>query len=196
MKRLALLSFALAAAFTTLSAQAVVVNASFTGQVQSQTGTGFAPNTPISGSFAYDTASASFVSYVVGGESVATGYTSAASLTPDGYTALYTAQLSPVQSGVSVNSTFSLDLEGVQPWTGSSAISLLTDTAQLASNLDLQDSSFRFYTANADGTSVRTVVAELTGVSAVVAAVPEPSTTALLSLGLGALALIGGRRRR
>lgn len=196
MPRLSLLSVAFAATLTTLSAHAVVVNASFTGLVQSQTNAGFALNSAISGSFAYDTGSASFVSYNVGGQNVAPGYASLSSFSADLYSANYLAQVSPVPLGTGMNSTFGLDLEALNStWASSSPISLLTDSKQLASNLDTPSSSFRYYMANADGTQVHSVVAQLTGLN-VVAAVPEPSTCALLALGLGAVLVRGARRRR
>ena len=195
MNRMSMLPLAMAAALATSAAHAVVVSATFTGLVQSQVNAGFVLDSPITGSFAYDTASSEFLSYAIGGQSVAAGFQSTASLTPDLYTALYTAQLSPLQPGITVNSTFSLDLEGFAPWTAASAIGLLGDASQLSANLDLPDSTFRFYTANADGSGVRSAVAQLTGISAV-AAVPEPGTFALLALGLGAVGWYGGRRQR
>ena len=194
MKRISALTATLAATLATLSAHAAVVNASFTGLVQSQSNTAFAVDAPISGSFSYDTTTATYLSFVVGGQSVAAGFMSTAALSPDLYTALYTAQLSPLQSATAVNSTFSLDLEGNSQWSATNAIGLLSDSAQLASNLDLPDSSFRYYMANADGSAVHAVVAQLTGVN-VIGAVPEPSNVALLALGLVPIFLLRGKRR-
>ena len=196
MPRLSFLAAAFAAAFTTFSANAVVVNASFTGLVQSQAGSGAAIGAPVSGSFAYDTGSGSFLSYSIGGFSVAPGHGSSAAFSPDQYSALYTAQLSPVQQGGTLNSTFTLDLEALNtPWAAGSAIALLSDAGQLVADLDLTYSTFGFYTGNADGTGVRSLSAQLTGLT-VAGPVPEPGTSALMALGLGALALGRAQRRR
>lgn len=196
MPRSFLSTAALLATCTVFSAHAAVVNASFTGLVETQTSTGFAVNAPISGSFAYDTGSASFLSFSIGGFNVAPGYGSSAAFSPDLYSALYTAQLSPVQQGGTLNSSFTLDLEAASnPWSASSAVALLGDAPQLASDLDLSSSFFSFYTGNSDGTQVHSLTAGLTGLT-VVGPVPEPGTYALMVFGLGALALRMGQRRR
>ena len=195
MQRLSILAVALSAACTAFSANAVVVNASFTGTVQSQISSGFAINAPISGSFAYDTSSASFVTFSIGGFSVAPGYASIAAFSADQNSAYYMAQLSPVPGGT-LNSTFTLDLEaGANPWASASVISLLSDATQLASNLDFTASTFKFYTGNADATQVHSATAGLTGLT-VTAPVPEPGTGALLAIGLVGLMLGRAKRQR
>jgi len=196
MQRLSLLALGLAAACATFSANAVVVDANFTGVVQSQTGSGFAVNAPISGSFAYDTGSASFLSFSIGGFGVAPGYASSAVFSADHYGAYYSAQVSPVPLGGTLNSTFTLDLEaGTNPWASGSAIALLSDASQLAGNLDFSASTFSFYTGNADGTQVRSATAGLTGLT-VTTPVPEPGTFALLAFGLSGLMLGRAKRAR
>ena len=189
MQRHFILAVAFAAACTTFSANAQVVNASFTGLVESQIDSGFEVNAPVSGSFSYDLGSASFLSYSFGGFDVASGHGSSAVFSPDQYSAYYSAQLSPVEQGGTLNSTFTLDLEaGIDPWAAASAISLLTDAGQLSTNLDISASTFGFYTGNADGTQIHSAMARLAALT-VTTPVPEPGTFALLALGLGALAL-------
>ncbi|MDB5998588.1 MAG: hypothetical protein JWP52_287 [Rhizobacter sp.] len=193
MKRVSIFAAALVAAITTLSAQAEVLDAKFFGTVQSETNSGFAIDTPITGEFLFDTGSGKYLSFSIGGESVAASFASTASLTPDMFTALYRAQVSPLDQGGNLNSTFTVDLEALNDrWQSGSAAALLTSADELANNLDTTNSSFGFFTANADGTDIRSLNASLTGLT-VTAPVPEPSTWALLA---GGLALLGVSRRR
>ena len=194
MKRVSILAAALTAVLTSLSAHADVLDAKFFGTVQTQTNAGFTIDSPISGEFFYDTTSLKYLSFSIGGQSVASGFASTASLTPDLFTALYRAQVSPVESGGNLNSTFTLDLEALNaPWSAGSAAQLLTNASQLASNLDTDNSTFGFFAANADGTGIESVTAALDGITVTtVVAVPEPSTVALF---VGGLALLGVRRR-
>ena len=196
MQCLSVLAVTLATACATVSANAVVVNANFAGIVQSQSGSGFAVNAPISGSFAYDIGSASFLSFSIGGFAVAPGYASSAAFSADHYSAYYTAQLSPVSQGGTLNSSFVLDLEAaVNPWASGSAVALLSDAGQLSDNLDYGASTFSFYTGNSDGTQVHAATAGLTGLT-IAAPVPEPGTFALLAVGLGGLVLSRAKRQR
>jgi hypothetical protein len=194
MKRLPILAAALAAVATSLSAHADVLDTKFFGTVQSQANAGFTIDSPISGEFLYDTESKKYISFSIGGQSVAEGFSSTASLTPDLFSALYRAQLSPLDSGGNVNSTFTLDLEALDaPWNAGSAVQLLTSVDQLATNLDTENSSFGFFTAKADGTGIESVMAQLAGITVTqVPAVPEPSTWALFVAGIAAF----GIRRR
>lgn len=180
MKNSLKLAAACAALVTTLSANADTIDAKFTGQVASQTGTSFAIGSTISGGFIFDTVSNSFTMFQIGGQSSAPGYVSKANITPDQYTALYQAQVSPVEFGGTLNSTFVVDLEGLAKWPGTNAIDLLTNAA-LIPNLDFPASSFGFFIANADGTGQRSVNASLG--SFLITAVPEPTTVLLLVAG-------------
>ena len=198
MQRLLTLAVAVAAVATTLSAHAEVIDATFSGTVSAQTGTPFALGATIGGEFTYDTSTSSYVSFKVGGQSVAAGYASTADFSPDLYTALYRAQLSPVPQGgepnsTFLNSTFVVDLEALNaPWASANPIALLSSNAQLAGNLDKINSSFGYYTANADGTNIKSVTASLA--SLVVTTVPEPATALLFAAGAALLGLRSVRR--
>jgi hypothetical protein len=195
MKRLLTLAVAVAAVASSLSAQAAVLDVNFSGLVQSQTGTAFAVNSPISGEFMYDTSTNWYTSFMIGGYSSpinpdpelgkASGYESKAYITPDQYSAQYTAQLSPVSPvplGGTINNTFWVDLEGMNQWPTFDAVALLTNSSQLPSNLDTTLSNFGFYTANADGTNIQQLTASITRF-----AVPEPTSFGLLLVGAAAM---------
>jgi hypothetical protein len=183
-------------------AKAALIDTSFTGEVVSQTGTSFSINQSISGSFVYNTAKSAFVSFTIGGASIATGFSSSAKTTPGLTDAIYEAQISPVATGGSVNETFSLDLSSLTAWPSSNAIALLSNTTQLTTNLDTIGnplsafpSTFGYYIATASGTGVTAVTADLTSISTgPAAAVPEPNALALLVGGVLSLGLL--RRRR
>jgi hypothetical protein len=193
MKTSSSIALAIAALASAASAQATAIDATFTGVVQSQIGTGVGVNSPISGEFIYDTALSAYTLFTIGGLSVAPGFASQADLSPDHYTALYTAQLSPVATGGDVNSTFSVDLEALStPWTAGTALALLT-SPELATNLDTALSSFTYYTANSNGTNLQTLTATLTGIQ--VSAVPEPASLALLLAGVAVVGLVVRRSK-
>ncbi len=173
------------------TAQANILDARFDGTVNTQTNTSFSIGNAISGEFLYDTAVGRFLSFTIGGQTVAPGYTSSASITPDLYTALYQAQVSPL-SGGTTNSTFVVDLEAINQWPSTNALALLQNAVQLNSNLDTTLSNFGFYNANADGTNIRSLNATLASIR--VAAIPEPGTVALVVIGLSAIGLRGRRR--
>ena len=167
-------------------AAATVIDAKFSGTVESQTSTSFAVGAAVSGEFVYDTAASRYLSLVVGGQSVAAGFASMAAVTPDLYSAIYQAQLSPVPLPGTRNSTFTVDLEGQNPWPSNDAVALLLNTAQLASNLDRTLSGFGFYDAAADGTDVHSLSATVSSLQ--IAAVPEPSAVVLMLAGMAAAA--------
>src|SRR6266851_207111 len=186
---------AVAAIVTSICAHASFIDANFFGTVSSQVNAGFGLNSPITGEFIYDTSSARFLSFTIGGQTIAPGFASTAAITPDLFTALYRAQISPVQQGGTVNSTFTLDLEALNtPWPSNNAVALLSNAGQLATNLDLLNSSFGFFMGNADGTNIRSVTSALTRFQ--VSAAPEPGSLALLLAGAAVLGVQQSRRRR
>jgi hypothetical protein len=194
MKSLSTLCVAAATLATALSAQAVIIDAKFSGNVKEQAGTTFAVGAAISGEFFFDTATNKYLSFVIGGLSVAPGFDSKADMSPDQYQALYQADLSALTPGVTINSNFKLDLQaGGAFFPTNSAVALLTSSA-LASNLDPLASSFGFYTGNADGTNIKSLNASLKSLS--ITAVPEPSTALMLAAGAALLALRGVRKAR
>ena len=191
MKRFFKLTVATVAIAASLSAHAVVLDVTFSGTVQSQNGSSFALNSPITGEFFFDTVSGTYASFTVGDQAVAAGYASAADISLDLYSAYYKAQVSPVQMGGN-NSTFALDLESSNKWSTSDAVALLSNTSQLSTNLETANSSFGYYTAHSDGTSVNSLNATLTSIQ--VTTVPEPSSVALLLAGIAAVGLRRARR--
>ena len=193
MKHVLTISLALAAAATTLPTHADIIDARFSGAVQSQIGTTFAINAPVSGQFSFDTDTNRYLSFTVAGLSVASGYRSMANITPDQYLALYTAQLSPVEQGGTRNSSFSVALEGIDKWPSFDAVAVLTNRALLATNLDTALSSFGYYVANSDGTNIQSISARLTTLN--VSVVPEPASAALLLAGIAAIGLGRARSR-
>lgn len=192
MKQSIILALAVTTAATSLSAQADIITAQFAGNVQAQSGTSFVLNAPISGQFVYDTVSSKYLNFTIGGQAPAAGFASSADITPDQYSAIYEAQLSP-QPGNTLNSTFTLDLEGINKWPGFNAIALLSNTSALPSNLDYAASTFGFYIANSDGTAIRSLTAGLNTLS--VTAVPEPGSWALMLLGMLAVGSRAYRRK-
>ena len=186
------LAVASAAIAASLSAHADLLDVTFSGIVTSQNGSSFAVNASITGEFFFDTVFGTFSSFTIGDQAVAAGYSSSAAITPDLYAALYMAQVSPVVLGGSSNSSFSLDLEGLNKWPSNDAVALLSNASQLSTNLDVGNSSFGYYTANSDGTAINSLNASLASIQ--VSTVPEPTGLALMLVGIAAVGLRRMRR--
>jgi hypothetical protein len=191
---------AIAALAVVVPAHASIIAANFTGTVfQTQGATGQAVGNTVTGHFDLDSTSGNFLDFMIAGKSVAPGYQSFANIGPALFDAIYTAQVSPVASGLPSNSSFTLDLSSLTTWPSTeTAYALLTDKTQLSTNLDTVNnplsafpSTFRYYTANTDGTNVVALAANLT---AITATAPEPGTLALIGFSLLGLGLL--RRRR
>jgi hypothetical protein len=198
--------FAIAAVAVVIPAHAAAVyNVNFTGTVfQTQGATGQSVGSTVTGHFDLDGGTGNFLDFTIAGRSVAAGYQSFASIGPALTDAIYTAELSPVVSGGTINSTFTLDLSALSTWPSADTVfTLLTDTTQLTNNLDkvtnplsVFPSTFRYYTANADGTNVVSLNANLTSITATaVAATPEPASLVLVVSSLVGLGLFIRRPR-
>lgn len=192
---------AIVALAATVPAHAAVISADFTGIVSSTQGaTGESVGNTVMGNFDLDNSTGNFIDFTIAGRSVAPGYQSFANIGPAFTDAIYTAQVSSLVTGGSINSTFSLDLSSLTNWPPSeTAFSLLTDESQLNSNLDTINNSasafpstFTFYTANANGTNVVSLTANLTSITAT--ATPEPASFALVASSLLAAGLFVRRR--
>jgi hypothetical protein len=186
---LSVLAIATLAVLSAASADAAAIySVDFTGTVnQTQGATGQAVGNTVTGHFDLNSGTGSFLDFMIAGKSVAPGYMSLANIGPARTDAIYTAQVSPVALGTPSNSSFSLDLSSLSTWpVTDTAFTLLADTAQLTTNLDtitnpLSEfpSTFNYYTANANGTNIVALSADLKSVTA--NAVPEPANLALVA---------------
>lgn len=194
---------AIAALAAVVPVHAAIYNADFAGIVsQTQGVTGEAVGSLVTGHFDLDSTTGNYLDFTIAGRSVLAGYQSSATIGPALTDAIYTAQLSPVSTGTPSNSTFSLDLSSLTNWpSADTPFTLLTNTHQLTTNLDTVTnplsafpSTFNYYTASVDGTSVVSLNANLTSLTTV--ATPEPASIALLAPSLLALGLLIRHRRR
>ena len=197
MKR-ALFVLAIASFAGVVSAHAAVVAVDFAGTVvQTQGATGQSVGSTVTGHFDINSIGNSLLDFTIAGKSVAPGFASVVGIGPALTDAIYTAAVSPVTTGGTINNTFTLDLSSLTTWPSTdNAFTLLTDRTQLPSNVATAGSPFpsffSYFTANSDGTNVVSLNANLTSITA--AAVPEPASLALLGASLFGLGLLVRRR--
>jgi hypothetical protein len=180
-------------------ANAAIYATTFSGTVASETG--FDQNavgSTVTGSFIYNADAGAYVSFIINGVNAPAGSASSALITLGQTDAIFQSQLSPVSAGGSTNTTLALDLSALTSFpTTDTALSLLVDATQIPGNLDIASgstngfpSTFSIYEANADGTNLQTLTADLTSVSTFI---PEPAGIALLAMSMLGLGFV--RRR-
>jgi len=200
MKPTHLLAIAALATAAALPAQAEILEVAFTGSVVTAVGaTPDGVGDTVSGEFFINTATGGLSSFTVAGQSIPAGYDSTALLTPGRTDAIYQEQISPVALGVSTNYTAALDLSSLTTWPSTdTAITLLTDTHQLATNLDTVTnplsafpSTFTYNESLSDGTTIALLTSDVTDLTVV----PAPEPASLLLLASSMLGLAAARRR-
>jgi hypothetical protein len=201
--KISYLAIAALATVTATPARAAILDVDFTGIVyQTQGATSHAIGDTVMGHFDLDDSTGNFLDFSVAGMSVAPGFQSSAAIVPAFTDAMYTAQVSPVSIGGTGNSSFSLDLSSLTTFPSTeTAFSLLTDATQLTTNLDTINnpasafpSTFDYYTAEANGTNIISLNANLTSISTTVLT-PEPGGLALVAFALLGLGVCIRRRR-
>lgn len=202
MKRILYFLAITAMAVATPAHAGFIFSADFTGVVdQTQGATGFSPGDTVTGHFDIDSGTGKFLDFKIGGKSVEPNFDSTATFSPGNFDAFYTAAVSPVAQNTPSNSSFTLDLSSLTSWPAfDNVYTLLIDKNQLATNLDTASnpksngfpSTFSYYTANANGSSVVSLGANLTSITATA---PEPGTLAVAASALLGLGLMARRRR-
>ena len=176
--KIATFAAAVLLSFAATPAQALLIDADYTGTVTSQLNSSFAVGSVITGAFRYDTELGDFPTFAVGTFTKPSG--AVPTFTNDGFTALYRSQLSAVLPGAGVNTTLAVELDGAFSTRDPAALLLQPN---LFATLD-STSSINYLRADAAGTPANTVrvAASLTSLS--VTPVPEPASVALFATAL------------
>lgn len=110
-----------------------------------QGATGQAVGNSVAGRFDLDSLTGSFLNFSIAGQSIAPDFASTASIGPARTDAIYTAQISPVSTGMPQNSTFSLDLSSLTTWPSTlTPYTLLIDNAAYDESRYDRQSTIRF----------------------------------------------------
>jgi len=190
-KLLGLLASGLALAAVAAPAKAALYNTTFSGTVTKAVGGTTTVGSTVMGSFSYDSTASRYVSFTINGISAAQPFTSFATTIPSGainpYEAQFSALSSAAQQGTARNVNFTLDLLSLTNFTGTNALSILSNPGALqtvANSTDGNFSSFSYTNAPSAGGSGVSLIAALNPTSlttTVAASVPEPASLVLLA---------------
>jgi len=150
----------------------------FSGLVATQVNTSFAVGAAITGEFVYDTATSRYLSSLsrtVGRARLPVDSDHHADL----FSAIYQAQLSPVPLPDRRNSTFTVDLEGQNPWPSNNALALARQRGT-ARHQPSDHHAQQLRLLQRQRRRHRRALAHATRVRLQVSAVPEPGTVALM----------------